>query len=166
LRTSFGSYGRLCPVAERVVDLELGVVWDPNAPDAVLVAQDLGAAALALRADIDDADDRWVVLRWPSARAAVMEPPNDEAISGHRLYRQGLDRVRWAGEVLESEWIATLEWMNRVHPYHRPEMFEGLRHFVILTKEAAVEVVAPSQEILRVEATSAAQAALAATSPT
>jgi len=149
------------PVAERVVDLELGTRWNPGAPDAVLLAQDIGAAVLALRAHMHDDDQRWVALRWPSARAAVMEPPNDEAISGHRLYRQGLDRIQWAGEVVDSEWIATSERMNRVHPHHRPERYANLRHFVLLTKEAVVEAIAPTLEVVRVEATSAGQAALA-----
>jgi hypothetical protein len=147
-------------VAERVVDLDLGVRWNPGAPDAVLIAEDLGSAVLALRAHPSDTDPRWVLLRWNSSRAASIQGPNDEAISGHRLYRNGLDSVRWAGEVIDSRWIATLEEMNRVHPNHRPERFAGLRHFVILTKERVIEVVAPSIEVLRTEATSPLEAAL------
>ncbi len=73
-----------------------------------------------------------------------MHPPNDAAISGHRLYGRGLDQVLWAGEVLDSEWTADLERRNRVHPSHQPERFSELRHFVLPLKEDTVEVVARS----------------------
>jgi hypothetical protein len=150
-------------MAERVVELPVGVVWNPNAPDAVLVVHDLGSTVLSLRPRGDDPDQRWVVLRWPQSRAAVMEPPNDEAISGHRLYQHGLKGILWAAEVLDSQWIARLEEQNRVHPYHSPGLFSDLRHFLIQTKARVVEVVAPSLEVLRLEGASAVHAAVSST---
>jgi hypothetical protein len=81
-----------------------------------------------------------------------MEPPNDEAIEGHRLYYVGLREVRWIGEVLESSLIADLEQRNRVHHRHDPQRFVGLRHWVVRLKGSVVEVVARSCEVVRPEA--------------
>lgn len=77
-----------------------------------------------------------------------MEPPNDEARSGHRLYDVGLREVLWLGEVYESGLIAELERRNRVHARHSAEQYTALRHWVAPLKECTVEVVAHS---LRVE---------------
>lgn len=120
---------------------EPGVRWEPNAPDAVMVTGDRYAAVLALDAHFDDADDRCVVLVWKHATAAVMSPPNDEAIDGHRLWARGLDDVLWAGVVDDSEWVAALERENRVHDAHDPAYFATLVHHVLPLKECVVEVV-------------------------
>jgi hypothetical protein len=54
-------------VAERVEPLHAlalagEVRWEPNAPEACLVSDDQGRAALAQRAHPDDSDQRCVVL--------------------------------------------------------------------------------------------------------
>lgn len=142
-------------MAERVVTLDLGVVWDPNAPEAVLVSHDSGPTILMLQPSDGDTDQRRIAIVWEGARAAMMGPPNDETIAGHRLYGKGLSEALWAGEVLDSEWIADLERLNRVHPLHDPGRFAHLRHFIVLLKECVVEVVAPTFVVSRVSAASA-----------
>ncbi len=129
-------------MAEHVEPLALGVTWEPNVPDAVLVSRDDGTTVLALNANPDDADQRCVVLVWTMARAASMADPNDEAISGHRLYGKGLAEVRWAGVVEGSQLTSELEKQNRAHPQHDPAQFNALAHHVMLLKECTVEVVA------------------------
>ncbi len=62
-------------------------------------------------------------LVWSGCVASVMQPPNDAAISGHRLYARGLRAVLGAGEVLEGQSIAELEQQHQVHPRQDP----GLR---------------------------------------
>jgi hypothetical protein len=57
--------------------------------------------------------------------------------------------VLWFGEVLQSEWISTLERQNRVHQQHDPDRFARLTHFILPLKECTVEVVAASWEISR-----------------
>jgi hypothetical protein len=101
-------------VVERVVPVEFGVEWEPNAPDTLLMVRDNGLGPLVLRAHFDDVDQRLVSLLWGGCVAAVIEPPNDEALSGHYLYDKGLSDVLWAGEVLDGTWIADLERRNRV----------------------------------------------------
>ena len=91
---------------ERVVPLEIGVTWEPNAPDAVLVCDDRGSTSLALEAHPDDPDQRNVVLVWTGTESAALMPPNDEARSGHRLYGNGLSGLLWAGVVQDSELVA------------------------------------------------------------
>jgi hypothetical protein len=138
-------------VAERVVPLELGVEWEPNAPDALLLVSDSGLGLLVLRAHFADVDQRFVTLLWGGCVAAMMQPPNDEALSGHSLYEQGLSEVLWAGEVLDSSWLADLERRNRVHPRHDPGWFADLRHFILPVKEKTVEVVANGWKVVRSE---------------
>lgn len=71
-----------------------------------------------------------------------MEPPNDEAIAGHRLYDAGLRQIRWIGEVIGSSLIAEIEHGNRSHPRHDPLRYAQLRHWIVPLKECTVEVVA------------------------
>ncbi|WP_208866592.1 hypothetical protein [Mesorhizobium sanjuanii] len=70
-------------------------------------------------------------------------PPNDEAISGHRLYGLGL-RPYAAFEVLDSSWIASFEKANRVHASHTPELFSTYRHFILTFHDSTLEFVAES----------------------
>lgn len=70
-------------------------------------------------------------------------PPNDEAISGHRLYGLGL-RPYSAFEVLNSSWIASQEKANRVHSSHTPELFSDYRHFILTFHDSTLEFIARS----------------------
>jgi hypothetical protein len=149
-------------VAERVIELDLGVIWNAEAPwSTTLLIGSVGRTLLALPA----ADNQgWVVLTW-YARGAVMHragPAGDvDPIAGHRLYRHGLDRVQWAGEVLDSDWVAAIEARERVTPNALPGARSAQsRHYVIVTKDSVVEVVASRIEILRIAARSGEEAAL------
>ncbi len=80
-----------------------------------------------------------------------MGAPNDEAVSGHRLFARGLDEILWAGEVLESELIKELERQDQGRPDHDASRYAELSHHIILTKECTVEVAARSLTIERHE---------------
>jgi hypothetical protein len=138
-------------MSEQVVSSFPGVTWNPNAPDAVLISTDQGISTLALNAHPDDPDRRGVVFVWKGVEVASMGAPNDEAISGHRLYDRGLCDVTWVGVVNQSELVASLESQNRVHPMHDPARFAGLTHHVLPLKENLVEVVAGSVDVLRLD---------------
>lgn len=73
--------------------------------------------------------------------AVQFGPPNDEALSGHRLYRLGLQPYS-AFEAVNSSWIASLEVANRVHPRHKPELFSGRRHFILTFHDSTFEFIA------------------------
>jgi hypothetical protein len=81
------------------------------------------------------------IVRFVHPCASMFGPPNDEAFSGHPLAARGL-RPYGAFEVLRSSWIRSLEKMNSVHPYHRPEHFAEYRHFVLAFTDNTFECVA------------------------
>lgn len=80
------------------------------------------------------------VLRAKRCSIHKFGSPNDEAIEGHRLYGKGLECYD-AFEVHNSLWVAELECANRVHPYHRPERFDRLRHFIVTFHDSTLEFV-------------------------
>ena len=116
----------------------------PNVPDAFLVSDDMGRGALAQRAHPDDPDQRCVVLRWDGVSYALMGPPNDEARDQHRLYQAGLTDVNWLGVVRESSLVAGL----------RPMFGRGAAfvppHYVVVSKECVVEVLAENVDVFRI----------------
>jgi hypothetical protein len=140
----------LGPDREWVQPVDLGITWDPNAPYPCLVQTDNHAfLILKLFEDIPPEGDATSVtaetvgvIEWKGLYASLMGPPNDEAISGHRLWDRGLKEILRAGEVFGSEWVRHLERMNAVHPGHDPQRYQGLRHFVLLFKESTFECVA------------------------
>ena len=83
-----------------------------------MLSDDSGWTRLAVRPHPDDADQRNVVLVWEGVEFVSLSAPNDEAISGHRLWRAGLNDVLWLGLVEDSELIASLRKQNSVHPHH------------------------------------------------
>jgi hypothetical protein len=149
-------------VAERVepYDLHLDVPlrWEPNAPEAFLVSDDMGRGALAQRAHPDDPDRRCVVLRWDVVRYALMGPPNDEALHQHRLYDAGLKDVMWVGVVRDSTLVTALRPM-----WSRAAAMVPL-HYVVVSKECMVEVLAENVDVFRLDG-SPRQAAPASLSP-
>ena len=138
-------------MAERVVGVGFTVSWEPNAPDAVMISNDLGRTVLALRGHPDDEDQRNVVLVWSGVESATLSAPNDEAVSGHRLWRHGLSEVLWIGIVEGSALRSDLKRQNSVHPGHDPARFDSLEHYIVLLKECVAEVVARSIETHRMD---------------
>jgi hypothetical protein len=101
--------------------------------------------------DWDGSHVRFVGLDTPGEPIALVEftsywtftfgAPNDEAFQGHPLERRGLHPYG-AFQVQNSSWIRQLERMNSVHPYHSPERFDGLKHFVFAFHDSTFECVA------------------------
>jgi hypothetical protein len=144
-------------MTEHVTPLDLAVTWDPNGEEMILL-RDESRVALAVGYGIDS-DHRNVVFEWRHVRHLQSGSPNDEAISGHRLYRSGLSAMGRSGTVSESSLIASLERANRVHRYHDPARFSALTHFIILLKGGVVEVVAESLAVHRLDGTLLSSAA-------
>ena len=104
----------------------------------------MGRGALAQRARPDDPDQRCVVLRWDVVSYALMGPPNDEARNQHRFYEAGLKDVDWLGVVRDSSLVAGLRPM-----LGRGAVFVPL-HYVVVSKECVVEVLAENVEVFRI----------------
>ena len=126
--------------------IEAFVGWDPNTPDAVLQCDDFARAALALRPHPDDTDQRCVVLRWDMVLLATMGPPNGEGLEHHRLYNKGLSGITWIGLVRQSDLVSELRpmWMSVASDLRMMPV-----HYVVLTKQCVVEVLAADEEVFR-----------------
>jgi hypothetical protein len=119
--------------------------WEPNAPEACLLSDDMGRGALAQRAHPDDPDQRCFVLCWDVVHYALMSPPNDGARNQHRLYRAGLKDLDWLGVVRDSELVKALEPMWRLEGGFVP------LHYVVVSKRCVVEVLAENVDVFRIE---------------
>jgi hypothetical protein len=86
-------------------------------------------------------DERIAIVRFVDAYAHVFEPPNDEAFSGHPLSSRGL-RPYSVSMVDHSSWLRSLERMNSVHPYHRPEGFSKYHHYIFAFHDSTFECIA------------------------
>src|SRR5688500_17740369 len=92
---------------ERAVPVDLGVVWTDGGPMPTLLEEG-GRAFLAFRlAPVDPSGDDVGVIEWLHCWATSYGYPNDEAITGHRLWGQGLSELSYYGaaEVFNSAWI-------------------------------------------------------------
>ncbi len=128
--------------AEHVTPIDLGVIWEPNVPDPILLQTEGKAYLLLYPWEASERYTHTVVIEWQSCRGAVFGDPNDEAFYGHRLYDKGLQDILWAGEVHKSGWIAAGERVNSVHPRHDPERFANARHFILRFKDSTFECIA------------------------
>jgi hypothetical protein len=90
-----------------------------------------------------DADSEGLIatVSFVHAYASYFGPPNDEAFGGHPLAARGLHPYG-AFEVERSSWIREAERRNRVHPDHRAEAFDTLRHFIFTFHDATFEALA------------------------
>jgi len=89
----------------------------------------------------DSVGEPVAIVRFISPIAHFFGPPNDEAFGGHPLAARGL-KPYGAFEVLSSSWIRTLERMNSIHPYHRPEAFSDRRHLILTFHDSIFECIA------------------------
>ena len=127
---------------EHVTPLDLRVVWEPNSPEAKLLTTDQGEAILTLNAHHDDVDQSKVVIHWSNVWSASMGYPNDEGNSDHRLYLDGLKELSWAGIVNNSRVLESL-------PKQQRNQNREPTHFIVVTKEVTIEVVAGSLSVIR-----------------
>jgi hypothetical protein len=84
-----------------------------------------------------------IIVTFHHATAHYFGMPNDEAMSGHPLYKLGLKAYSYF-EVIGSSWRDELERMNRVHPQHRKEHYSDVRHFIFTFHDTILEVLARS----------------------
>lgn len=148
------------PQTERVVSVNLGITWDTGAPLPHVVQSELRAFLIfQLPHEDPEWDGSYVrlvdpasakpeqigIIEWKGCRGAVLGGLNDESIHGHRLWKYGLsDIIHAGGEVLNSRWVAELEEANRVHPYHDPQSYRSLRHYILLFHDSMFECIAES----------------------
>ncbi|GGD14803.1 protein kinase family protein [Hyunsoonleella pacifica] len=67
--------------------------------------------------------------------------PNEEAISGHYLYKKGLYPLSFY-EIKNSSWLTEIINSNKVHPYHKDSLFDDYRHFFFPMHDNSFEILA------------------------
>ena len=83
------------------------------------------------------------LVEFSSYSSFMFGAPNDEAFAGHPLASRGLQPYG-AFQIENSSWVGQLERMNSVHPYHKPERFARLKHFIFTFHDSTFECVAGS----------------------
>jgi hypothetical protein len=136
---------RLSPLRPELPEADVGAPLPVVAATEgdVLVAY---YAGVALQDELED-EDAVVVVRFTGSFASMFGPPNEEAIEGHPLAPAGLRPFEFV-EVNGSPWVARLEEMNRVHPYHSREPFDALRHFILPFHDTTFECLARGVEVV------------------
>ena len=71
---------------------------------------------------------------------------NDEALSGHPLYKKGLEPYQMH-EVKNSSWIKEMNKMNSVHPYHSDKLFENNKHYIFTFHDNTFECIADNYSV-------------------
>ena len=97
------------------------------------------------------------VLKFFRPMAHTLGPPNDEAISGHPLYKKGL-RPYSALLVNNSSWIDFYCKINSAHPHHNAKSFAAKRHYIMAFHDSIFECIADRYTI---DVTSGSVAAIA-----
>ena len=123
---------------DRVEELKNFPQQSVGAPVPLLLTDD-NALVLAYR--LESEVDELAIVEFEAAIAHYLGPPNDEALSGHPLYKKGLGPYG-VYEVQNSSWIRALERMNRVHPKHLPRMYDRYRHFIFTFHDTIFECIA------------------------
>jgi hypothetical protein len=114
---------------------------------------DPGATMPEIKADEHDLEVTFYLLdsdgrgklKFKSVLQFTFGYPNEEAIEGHRYYEFGLFPFKFV-EVQDSEIIKNIIKANRVHQYHKDELFKEWRHFVFPFHDTTLEVIAKSYE--------------------
>ena len=71
---------------------------------------------------------------------------NEEVFSGLPLWNKGLEG--YAAHIIEnSNWIAELKTINKVHPYYNEERWNNQKHFLLLFHDEMLEVIATEYKI-------------------
>lgn len=134
----------------KLFELEDFPQMEPGSPSPIVVRDEYVGTFVAydIRSDLAAEGGEVCLVLFEGVTATYWGAPNEEALHGHPLYKNGL---KWyAGfEVSNSPWVASLEKMNRVHSHHRPSMYASCRHFVITFHDSTFECVADGYKIER-----------------
>ncbi len=122
-----------------VVELDLGVLPNPNNPAELLLASGWGCRLVFRPASYGEVRPQTAVVTFEHCVQTVFGYPNDEAQGAHPLYG---DCAHGFYEVIGSDWPRRLEAFNRLSfPDTKLDWFAS-RHFLLATKESFVEILA------------------------
>lgn len=129
---------------DKVVPLEDLPQSDVGAPCPVVFSNEFTTiVAYIMRDAVSPHADDNAFIKFHMCYAHMFGPPNDEAFNGHPLAGRGLEPYG-AFVIEDSSWVRQLERMNSVHPYHKPERFERLTHYILTFHDSTFECLAES----------------------
>ena len=92
------------------------------------------------------ANEKIAVIVFPMVNIFKFGSPNDEALGGHPLYKNGL-KFYSVHEVKNSTWVQELEKQNSVHPQHDKQSFlKDKKHYIFTFHDSTLECVATEGE--------------------
>jgi hypothetical protein len=123
---------------------------DVGAPLPIVLADDYGLVLSYLLLGPMMGPIIGAYILFDGLRTHSLGSPNDEALRGHPLWSRGL-RSYGAFQVENSPLIESLERINSIHPFHKPERYQVLKHFIFTFHDSTFECVATSFQIKTAE---------------
>ncbi len=91
-------------------------------------------------------NEKIAVIIFPLCSIFKFGSPNDEALNGHPLSKNGL-KYYSVHKVENSLWISQLEKQNSVHPRHNTErFFKNKHHYIFTFQDSTLELIANEGE--------------------
>ena len=127
--------------ADRIRVLENWPQPESGAPEPRILAND---SSFALRYYTQQ--EKIACIVFPLVNIFKFGSPNDEALGGHALIKNGL-KFYSVHEIECSSWIQELEKQNSIHPQHNKERFTKDKHHYIFTfHDSTLELVSTEGE--------------------
>ncbi|WP_143822972.1 hypothetical protein [Mucilaginibacter sp. MD40] len=137
----------------QIVEITGAFSMDTGAPEPFLVSNENKVGLLFHAAEEDEYLNTataylplLVISKFSKCLKFSLGSPNDETLSGHPLYKHGLNSYGLF-EVKGSPLIDDLKAINSVHPYYNKELYEAARHFIITFHDSTFECVAESYQV-------------------
>lgn len=120
---------------------------DYGAPSPLIIAND-HHLLVAFQGDADTLEEEYVIcVKFARPRKHRFGLPGDETISGHPYHQLGLGAGGFY-ELENSDWIAELQEIARVHRYYNPDSWIKQKHYILTFHDNMFECVAESFTIL------------------
>ena len=139
---------------QHAVPIDFPLRWNAGAPLPHLIQNDLRVYltfflrdASPKSMDSDSSRKQTLgIVEFKRCMATRMGTPNDEVFHGHPLSGKGLEAYK-AQQVINSEWIKSLQAINGVHNDYNPDFWRRLQHYVFWFHDSSFECVAESFDV-------------------
>lgn len=121
---------------------------DIGAPEPKVLSNEFHVYLLFFEQSFDDDSiEKPVTVKFSHYNDFRFGGPNDEAIQGHPYYDYGLTAYA-IYEVENSDWTNKVKNMNRVHPYHKDELFDDFKHYIFFFHDSCFEIICKNYELV------------------
>ena len=146
---------------EYVEPIEFPIQWQTGAPLPHLFSNDYKTFLIFMvNEDATQSADKYVtfenlgsapiesmaLVEFSNCLSAKLGSPNDESITGHRLFGKGLESHQ-AQKVINSSWLKEMEATDSVHPYHNHQRWLAKQHLIFPFHDSTFECVAESFKV-------------------